>query len=132
MGLSLVSGYMLSLIHISALVYILKGDLTREDVETLKRHVINPVERREASLEKPETLRTDYALPETVATMTGFVRFDEEELAAFRRQYGLAMDDADLAFCQKYFQSERRDPTLTEIRMIDTYWSCLLYTSRCV
>ena len=107
----------------TALVYILKGDLTREDVETLKRHVINPVERREASLEKPETLRTDYALPETVATMTGFVRFDEEELAAFRRQYGLAMDDADLAFCQKYFQSERRDPTLTEIRMIDTYWS---------
>ena len=65
----------------TALVYILKGDLTREDVETLKRHVINPVERREASLEKPETLRTDYALPETVATMTGFVRFDEEELA---------------------------------------------------
>ena len=107
----------------TALVYILQGDLTKEDVETLKRHVINPVERREASLEKPETLRTDYALPETVATMTGFVRFDEEELAVFRRQYGLAMDDADLAFCQKYFQSERRDPTLTEIRMIDTYWS---------
>ena len=92
-------------------------------METLKKHVINPVERREASLEKPETLRADYALPETVAVMEGFTGYGEAELDAFRRQYGLAMDDADLAFCQKYFQSERRDPTLTEIRMIDTYWS---------
>ena len=107
----------------TALVYILKGDLSDEDVETLKKHVINPVERREASLEKPETLRADYALPETVAVMEGFTGYGEAELDAFRRQYGLAMDDADLAFCQKYFQSERRDPTLTEIRMIDTYWS---------
>ena len=107
----------------TALVYILQGDLTEKDVETLKRHVINPVERREASLEKPETLRADYALPETVPVMAGFTRFDEDELAGFRRRYGLAMDDADLAFCQKYFQDERRDPTLTEIRMIDTYWS---------
>ena len=107
----------------TALVYILKGGLSDEDVETLKKHVINPVERREASLEKPETLRADYALPETVAVMEGFTGYGEAELDAFRRQYGLAMDDADLAFCQKYFQSERRDPTLTEIRMIDTYWS---------
>ena len=107
----------------TALVYILKGNLSDKDVETLKRHVINPVERREASLEKPETLRADYALPETVAVMEGFTGYGEAELDAFRRQYGLAMDDADLAFCQKYFQSERRDPTLTEIRMIDTYWS---------
>ena len=107
----------------TALVYILKGDLSDEDVETLKKHVINPVERREASLEKPETLRADYALPETVAVMEGFTGYGAAELGAFRRQYGLAMDDADLAFCQKYFQSERRDPTLTEIRMIDTYWS---------
>ena len=107
----------------TALVYILKGDLSDKDVETLKKHVINPVERREASLEKPETLRADYALPETVAVMEGFTGYGEAELDAFRRQYGLAMDDADLAFCQKYFQSERRDPTLTEIRMIDTYWS---------
>ena len=107
----------------TALVYILKGDLSDEDVETLKKHVINPVERREASLKKPETLRADYALPETVAVMEGFTGYGEAELGAFRRQYGLAMDDADLAFCQKYFQSERRDPTLTEIRMIDTYWS---------
>ena len=107
----------------TALVYILKGDLSDEDVETLKKHVINPVERREAALEKPETLRADYALPETVAVMEGFTGYGEAELDAFRRQYGLAMDDADLAFCQKYFQSERRDPTLTEIRMIDTYWS---------
>ncbi|HIR08249.1 MAG TPA: phosphoribosylformylglycinamidine synthase, partial [Candidatus Pullichristensenella stercoripullorum] len=107
----------------TALVYILKGDLSDNDVETLKKHVINPVERREASLEKPETLRADYALPETVAVMEGFTGYGEAELDAFRRQYGLAMDDADLAFCQKYFQSERRDPTLTEIRMIDTYWS---------
>ena len=107
----------------TALVYILKGNLSDKDVETLKKHVINPVERREASLEKPETLRADYALPETVAVMEGFTGYGEAELDAFRRQYGLAMDDADLAFCQKYFQSERRDPTLTEIRMIDTYWS---------
>ena len=99
----------------TALVYILKGDLTREDVEAFKRHVINPVERREAALEKPETLRADYALPQSVPVIEGFTRFDGAQLEGFRRQYGLAMDDADLAFCQSYFRQERRDPTLTEI-----------------
>ena len=107
----------------TALVYMLEGALTQRDVEVFKRHVINPVERREASLERPETLRTQYALPETVPVAEGFTRMDEAELSAFRHKYALAMDDADLAFCQAYFRQERRDPTMTEIRMIDTYWS---------
>jgi len=107
----------------TATVYILRGDLSAADVEAVKKHVINPVERREASLETVETLRTNYAIPTTVQTMEGFIRYTKAELADFIRQYGLAMDAADIAFCQEYFKSEHRDPTLTEIRMIDTYWS---------
>ena len=107
----------------TATVYILAGDLSPADVEAVKRHVINPVERREASLDEVATLRTDYAIPTTVETMTGFIDYTQAQLADFIRQYGLAMDTADIAFCQAYFRGERRDPTLTEIRMIDTYWS---------
>ena len=107
----------------TATVYILEGDLSAEDVAAVKRHVINPVERREASLEPVRTLKTAFAIPETVETMTGFIGYDAAALRDFIQKYGLAMDAADIAFCQQYFKSERRDPTLTEIRMIDTYWS---------
>ncbi|MBQ3269726.1 MAG: phosphoribosylformylglycinamidine synthase [Clostridia bacterium] len=107
----------------TATVYILSGELSAADIEAVKRHVINPVERREASLAPVETLKTKYAIPTTVETMTGFIDYTPEQLSAFIRKYGLAMDAADIAFCQDYFRSERRDPTLTEIRMIDTYWS---------
>jgi len=107
----------------TAKVYLLKGDLTEEEIAKIKHHVINPVECREASLEKPETLEISYDIPETVDTLVGFTALDETGLAAFLKEKGLAMDLDDLKFCQSYFRSEDRDPTITEIRMIDTYWS---------
>ena len=107
----------------SARVYVLYGDLTEDEIAEIKRYVINPVEAREASLEKPATLRVEYAVPTEVKTLTGFRELDREGLNAFVRGYGLAMDTDDIAFCQRYFADEGRDPTITEIRMIDTYWS---------
>ena len=89
----------------------------------IKKHVINPVESREADLGEKDTLRQQYATPDTVETLHGFTAMNAEEVDAFVKKYGLAMDDDDLAFCRDYFASEHRDPTLTEIRMIDTYWS---------
>ena len=108
----------------SAKVYVLEGDLRDEDVAAIKKHVINPVECREATLEMPETLAVEYAVPERVATVTGFVSMDEAELSALLEKLGLAMDLDDLKFLQNYFANEeRRDPTITEIRVVDTYWS---------
>ena len=107
----------------TAKIYILSGDLTDADIRAIKKYVINPVEAREASLELPETLRIPYEIPKRVATLDGFTRLDRTELDAFRRKYGLAMDTDDLAFFQNYFRSENRDPTVTELRMTDTYWS---------
>ena len=107
----------------TATVYILEGVLTEADVARVKQHVINPVERREAALSPVDTLKTAFDIPETVETMTGFIGLSADELRSFIRQYGLAMDAADIAFCQAYFKSENRNPTLTEIRMVDTYWS---------
>ena len=107
----------------SAKVYILYGDLTAAEVEGIKKYVINPVEAREASLEKPKTLHVDYSVPTEVRILTGFSGLDRKGLEDFIRDYGLAMDLDDIAFCQQYFLSEGRDPSITEIRMIDTYWS---------
>ncbi|MBQ9251986.1 MAG: phosphoribosylformylglycinamidine synthase [Clostridia bacterium] len=107
----------------SAKVYLLYGALTPEEIDAIKKYVINPVEAREASLEKPETLETVYDLPSTVATLEGFMALDRPALEKFVADYGLAMDADDIAFCQEYFRAERRDPTITEIRMLDTYWS---------
>ncbi len=107
----------------SAKVYLLYGQLSREQLAEIKRYVINPVEAREAALEKPETLKINYDIPTRVETMEGFCALSREELAEFISRYGLAMDLDDIAFCQEYFRSEGREPTLTEIRMIDTYWS---------
>ena len=107
----------------SAKVYLLEGALTGGEVEEIKRYVINPVEAREASLETRATLQMTYAVPGAVATLTGFNQLDEAGLKAFIAEKGLAMDYGDIKFCQDYFRSEQRDPTITEIRMIDTYWS---------
>ena len=107
----------------SARVYLLDGDLTGAQVEEIKKYVINPVEAREASLETRETLQMTYAVPQAVATLTGFGQLDEAGLKDFIRDNGLAMDFGDIKFCQDYFRSEQRDPTITEIKMIDTYWS---------
>lgn len=107
----------------TAKVYVLCGDLTAEEIETIKKHVINPVEAHETGMEKPQTLKANYAIPTTVKTLDGFINLSRAELDQFVRDYSLAMDGDDIAFCQAYFRSERRDPTITEIRMIDTYWS---------
>lgn len=107
----------------SAKVYVLSGTLSASDVREIKKYVINPVEAREASLEKPETLKTNYQIPTTVKTLEGFLKLDRAGLEQFVSDYGLAMDADDIAFCQEYFRTEQRDPTITEIRMIDTYWS---------
>ncbi len=107
----------------TAKVYCLYGNITDDELAQIKKFVINPVESREASLEEYETLVMDYVVPETVKTLDGFIALDEAGLKAFVDDYGLAMDLDDIKFCQKYFISEDRDPTITEIRMIDTYWS---------
>ena len=107
----------------TAKVYALYGALTDGDIREFKKYVINPVECREASLDVPETLAIRYDIPTEVATLTGFTKLSRDELADFIANYGLAMDLDDIAFCQSYFQKEGRDPTITEIRMIDTYWS---------
>ena len=107
----------------TAKVYALYGDLSEKDIAEIKKYVINPVEAREASLEKPETLKSDYTVPTEVKTLDGFILLDRAGLENFVREYGLAMDADDAAFCQEYFRTEQRDPTITEIRMIDTYWS---------
>ena len=110
------------LIH-SAKVYILYGNISEDDISAIKHYVINPVEAREASLDLPETLKADYPIPESVEIMDGFLEYDEDTLEYMLSSMGLAMDLGDLKFCQQYFKLEKRDPTVTEIRMIDTYWS---------
>ena len=107
----------------TAKVYALYGDLTAEEIEKIKKYVINPVEAREAALEKPETLASNYEIPTEVKTLEGFLKLDRSGLEKFVADFGLAMDTDDIAFCQEYFKTEDRDPTITEIRMIDTYWS---------
>ncbi len=107
----------------TARIFMIYGDVSDEGIEALKKYVINPVESREASLDRFETLAVEYEIPTTVQTLDGFNALDENGLQDFVKSYGLAMDLDDIKFCQKYFQSEDRDPTITEIRMIDTYWS---------
>lgn len=107
----------------SAKVYVLEGGLTAEDLERVKKYVINPVDSREASLEPYDTLEAVCQIPATVETLSRFRTMEEEGLSAFLREKGLAMDLDDIRFCRDYFRSEDRDPTITEIRMIDTYWS---------
>ena len=108
----------------TAKVYVLTGDISGEELAAIKKYVINAVESREASLDMPETLAVHYDAPETVATVEGFTAMDESALAALLERLGLAMDLDDLKFLQAYFRdTEHRDPTITEIRVVDTYWS---------
>ena len=108
----------------SAKVYVLVGEVSDEELERVKNYVINPVEAREASLEKPETLDMEITVPEDVAVVDGFISMDEGAMEEFLGKMGFAMDIDDLKFCQEYFKNtEKRDPTVTEMRMIDTYWS---------
>jgi phosphoribosylformylglycinamidine synthase len=108
----------------SGKVYAIKGDISDEMFEKIKKYLINPVESREASFEKPLTLETEYDIPTEVETLYGFTTLDRAALEKFVHGYGLAMDVDDIVFLQDYFKNtEERDPTVTEIRMIDTYWS---------
>ena len=108
----------------NANVYIISGNITDADFEKLKTYLINPVERREAVLTRFRTLDTEYTIPEKVAVVDGFIDFKPTQLQQFIKDKGLAMDFDDIMFCQRYFRDEEhRDPTITEIKMIDTYWS---------
>jgi len=107
----------------TAKVYVLEGDLSEDQVTAIKHHVINPVESREATLGPATTLELEVTVPESVATVEGFLELDSDGLAAMVKELGLAMDLDDITFCQSYFKTEGRNPTITEIRMIDTYWS---------
>ena len=107
----------------TAKIYVMQGDMTDAEVEAVKKYVINPVESREATMDKFDTLKAEYTVPETVETLHGFNDLDEDGLADFVKKYALAMDADDIKFCQDYFKSENKTPTITEIRMIDTYWS---------
>jgi len=108
-----------------AKIYILETDGKGEnDVDKIKNYMINPVESQPATLDEYQTLNQEFDIPYTVETVGGFIDLDEDGLKEFVKAYSLAMDFDDLLFCQDYFKStEKRDPTITEIRMIDTYWS---------
>lgn len=108
----------------SAKVYILKGTISNDELQKIKTYLINSVDSREASLEKQTSLEDNMQEPEDVEVMEGFIQMTEENLKEILPQYGFAMDLADLTFCQNYFKDvEKRDPTMTEMKMIDTYWS---------
>ncbi len=108
----------------TAKVYLLYGSLSDAEIAQIKKYVINPVECREAGMEKPETLAMETVIPTSVEVLVGFNTLDAAGLSAFVKEKGLAMDADDIAFLQSYFKNEeKRDPTITEIRMIDTYWS---------
>ena len=107
----------------TAKIYMLYGDLTDENIAEIKKYVINPVEAREASLDTVETLKINYDIPTTVKTLNGFCELSKDKLTEWANENSLAMSYDDIEFCQNYFISEHRDPTITEIKMIDTYWS---------
>ena len=107
----------------TARVYLLSGGLDAAELAAIQRSIINPVEARMAQLALPETLVLRAEQPQRIPVLAGFCALEEEGLAALIAQHGLAMDDGDLRCCQDYFRAERRDPTLTELKLLDTYWS---------
>lgn len=107
----------------AAKVILLEGNLTDADVEKTKKYTINPVEAQEASTQKPDSLEMSWEAPKPVAIIKGFTQFSKEELHQFLTEQELAMSEADLAFIQEYFQKEGRNPSITEIKVLDTYWS---------
>ena len=106
-----------------ARVYMLDGDVSEADLQKIKKHIINPVESREIPLDEKSTLVVNYPVPPAVEVLHGFNAYSEKELEIFLQNYALAMDMNDLLFTQNYFKDEGRDPTITEIRVLDTYWS---------
>nr|MCR4715536.1 phosphoribosylformylglycinamidine synthase [Treponemataceae bacterium] len=106
-----------------AKLVILSGDVKEADVERIKRYLINPVDSQLAKLDIPQTLKLHTDVPGDIPVFDGFNDLDEAGLSALRDKMGLAMDMADIAFLQQYFKKEGRNPTETEIRVLDTYWS---------
>ena len=107
----------------TARIFLLYGKLSAEEFAAVKKYLINPVEAREADLAEKQTLAAAFAAPADVAVLNGFTGLDKAGLANFVSEYALAMDEDDIAFCQNYFKAEGREPSITEIRMLDTYWS---------
>ncbi len=108
----------------SAKIYVIKGNISTEDLEKIKKYIINPVDSRECTLEKLKTVKDEHPEPKDVAIVEGFIHMTDEDSKKFYDKYGFAMDIEDLKFCQKYFRDvEKRDPSMTEMKMIDTYWS---------
>jgi phosphoribosylformylglycinamidine synthase len=120
--ISLTTGKDRPQIH-SSKIYALYGDFTDDEYSRIKSWLINPVESREASMEKPKTLSLELTEPDDIAFLNGFINFPQSDLEQLREKLNLAMDYEDLNFCQDYFCREKRDPSLTEIRVLDTYWS---------
>lgn len=107
-----------------AKVYILKGNLTENEIKKIKNYCINPVDSKEAALEKPQTIQMDMNIPKEIEIMNGFISKNDNEIKDLRDSLNLAMSYEDLKFCRDYFKdTEHREPTITEIRVIDTYWS---------
>ncbi len=106
----------------AATLYLLGGDISGSEFEQIKTELINPVECRQASEHRPDSLERDYPVPPDVAILTGFTK-EGADMEAYLADYSLAMDAHDLRFLRDYFVTEGRDPSITELRMIDTYWS---------
>ena len=108
----------------TARLILLDGEISPAELDKIKNYCINPVESREASLEKPDTLDAGYEAAKDIELVNGFINMTDDGLAAYWRDTGFAMTLADLRFCRKYFRdTEKRDPTITELKVIDTYWS---------
>jgi phosphoribosylformylglycinamidine synthase len=107
----------------TANIYALIGKLSDQDKKKIEDYVINPVDSRKGSTLKPQSLELKSEIPDKVKILNGFLRMDESSLNEFHNEHQLAMTLEDLSLCQRYFQKEKRDPTITEIKVIDTYWS---------
>lgn len=108
----------------SAKVIVLSGEISEEDFDKVKSYLVNPVESRVASMEKPESLDIPVTVPDKVAVVEGFIDYDDEQMENYYSSMGFAMTLSDLKFCRDYFKNEeKRDPTVTELKVIDTYWS---------
>ena len=101
----------------------LKGNISKQEIEKIQNYLINPVDSRLASEDKPDTLKMNVEDPSDIPVVEGFIKMDEKALEDYRKNMGLAMDLSDIKFLQDYFISEGRDPVETEIRVLDTYWS---------
>ena len=109
---------------VSAKLIAVKGDITDAEFAKIQNYLINPVESRLASLDKPESLDMKAAVPDDVAVITNFIVWNDDEMKHYYDSMGFAMTLSDLKFCRDYFRdTEHRDPTVTELRVIDTYWS---------